>query len=278
MTQSRPGRRSKLLLFALAVLTVLVPFLFWWGTWFGRTLTDEEIEKCLSPEAKPRKIQHALVQLSERISRGERVGSRKWSGAVERLAGHPVAEVRMTVAWFMGQDNQSQEFHQALTLLVQDPEPLVRQNAALSLVSFGDEEGRPELLMMLRPYTIRTAREGALSYRLKEDDSVNPGTLLARIQVSENDVAEVRSPLPGFLKSKLVEDGKKVSVGEAILLLAPAEEQVWEALRALYLVGQPQDLPDIEPFAARAPDMSDRIRQQALQTINAIKLRSSLTG
>jgi hypothetical protein len=71
----------------------------------------------------------------------------------------------------------------------------------------------------------------------------------------------------------LAQEGKKIAVGEEILLLSPAEEQVWEALRALYLVGQAEDLPDVERFAGRAPHMSDRIRQQALQTISAIKER-----
>ena len=135
----------------------------------------------------------------------------------------------------------------------------------------------PEILMMLRPYRVIAPKEGILTFRLREDDPVSTGTLLARIQ-SEKEPFEVRSPLPGFFDSKLVEDGKKVSLGEEIVLLSPAQEQVWEALRALYLVGQPEDLPDIERFAGRAPHMADRIRQQALLTIEAIKRRSFPVG
>ncbi|PYV42084.1 MAG: hypothetical protein DMG06_15180 [Acidobacteria bacterium] len=274
-SSTRPGWRARLLLLLVTLLTVLIPFLFWRGTWFGRALTDGEIENYLGRDAKPRKTQHALVQISERIARGETDAVRKWYPIIEGLANHPVSEVRVTVAWLMGQDNQSQSFHRALSGLVRDPNPLVRRNAALSLVRFGDTSGRAEILLMLRPYRIRAPEEGALTFRLREEDPVNTGTLLARIQSGEKEPIEVRSPLPGFFDRKLVEDGKKVSFGEEIILLSPAQEQVWEALRALYLVGQSEDLPDIERFAGRAPHMADRIRQQALLTIEAIKRRNA---
>ena len=53
---------------AFVFLAILVPFLFWQQTWFGTALSDEEILKNLDPSAKPRKIQHALVQLSQRLT------------------------------------------------------------------------------------------------------------------------------------------------------------------------------------------------------------------
>jgi len=262
-----------LLLYGVAILMILVPFLFWHGTWFGRALSDQEMEEYLSSASNPRKTQHALVQISERLAKGQTDAAKRWYPAIGRLAAHPSPEVRAIVAWLMGQDNNSEEFHRGLSILVQDSDPLVRRNAALSLVRFEDTGGKSELLAMLRPYKIRAPRGGTLAFRLKEDDSVKPGTLLARIQAGERELYEVRSPLPGFFGSKLAEEGKRIAVGEEILLLSPAEEQVWEALRALYLVGQAEDLPDIERFAGRAPHMSDRIRQQALQTISAIKQR-----
>jgi hypothetical protein len=271
----RPGPRAKLLLLVVTFLTVLVPYLFWQGTWFGRPLTDNEMAEYLSSSAKPRKTQHALVQLSEKIIRGEGESVRKWYPAVQELVSHSVPEVRVTVAWLMGQDNKSDAFHAALSALVRDPNPLVRRNAALSLVRFGDAGGRTELLTMLQPYRVVSPKEGVLNFRLQEDDSVSTGTLLARIRAGPKEVNEVRSPLPGFFDGKLVEEGRKVRVGEEIILLTPAEEQVWEALRALYLIGQPEDLPDIERYTGRAPHMGDRIQQQARLTVAAIKQRNS---
>src|SRR5882724_1748444 len=34
--------RSRFLIFLTAWLIVLMPFLFWWNTWFGRRLTDKQ--------------------------------------------------------------------------------------------------------------------------------------------------------------------------------------------------------------------------------------------
>ena len=101
---NRPGPRAKLLLLGVTFLTVLVPYLFWQGTWFGRPLTDKEMAQYLSSSAKPRKTQHALVQLSEKIIRGQPDSARRWYPAVQELASHSVPEVRVTVAWLMGQE------------------------------------------------------------------------------------------------------------------------------------------------------------------------------
>jgi hypothetical protein len=55
----------------------------------------------------------------------------------------------------------------------------------------------------------------------------------------------------------------------------PGDEQVWEALRALYLVGQPDDLPAIHPYQRDLPEISGRLRQQALLTEKAIRDRAA---
>jgi hypothetical protein len=62
-------QRAYLLITVFALLLVLFPFLFWYGTWFGRKLTDAQIGEYLSDRAKPRHAQHALVQLGERKRR-----------------------------------------------------------------------------------------------------------------------------------------------------------------------------------------------------------------
>src|SRR3989442_7529643 len=40
-------------------LIVLMPFLFWWNTWFGRQLSDKQLSEYLHDDKKPRHIQHA---------------------------------------------------------------------------------------------------------------------------------------------------------------------------------------------------------------------------
>lgn len=251
-----------------------MPFLFWRSTWFGRPLTDQEIEKYLADAEHPRKSQHALAQIAERIARGDATAKR-WYPQVERLAMNPLAELRLTAAWVMGQDNREEAFHKALLHLLADPEPMVRRNAALSLVRFADATSRPELRAMLQAYTVRAPRPGTLNIRLKENDQVNRGTLLARIQAGTGEPYEVRAELPGRLEAKLVAEGTTVESGDAILLLSPAPEQAWEALRGLYLVGQAEDLADVERLARPQPNMPERVREQAELTVKAIRARSA---
>jgi hypothetical protein len=78
----------------------------------------------------------------------------------------------------------------------------------------------------------------------------------------------------GQLARQAVADQATVAAGEVVAEIAPGEDQVCEALRALYLVGTPQDSPDIERFARSVPGMSDRVRQQAALTAAAIRRRA----
>jgi len=275
--QIPPGPKAKLLVFGVAFLMVLVPFLFWKGTWFGTVLSDQKVKEYLERSARPRDTQHALLQISEQMTRGQWEQARRWYPSILTLVAHPVPEVRNTLAWLMGQDTTQAEFHQALAVLVKDANPLVRRNAALALVRFADAQGRPELLSMLRPFIVVSPKAGVLRYRLKEDDSVDTGTLLARIETGDAEPFEVRSLVPGFVREKLVEDGTTATEGQNILVLAPSEAQVWEALRGLYLVGQTEDLETIQNLTGRSAHLGERTRQQARFTIEAIRKRSSGT-
>ncbi len=273
-TQAPPRKRPPFLLMIITVLFVLVPFLFWRGTWFGRPLTEAETERYLADTEHPRKTQHALVQIAQRIEQGD-AGARRWYPQVQTLAKNEHTEVRATAAWVMGQDNQSAEFHAALLDLLDDPEPVVRQNAALGLVRFGDAAGRPEIRRMLQPFAVGAPAAGSLAIRLKPDDSVSPGTLLARIRQSNEKEIEVRSPLPGRVQQWLVRDGQPVEAGDPVALLAPDEAQVWEALRALYLIGGPEELEDVELYARGVEGMPPRIQEQARLTAEAIRQRGA---
>src|SRR5260370_11825123 len=71
--EAKPRRRmsttQRLLLFATAWLICLMPFLFWWSTWFGRPLSDRQLNQYLEDNKHPRHIHHPLVQLGDRIAR-----------------------------------------------------------------------------------------------------------------------------------------------------------------------------------------------------------------
>jgi len=73
----------------------------------------------------------------------------------------------------------------------------------------------------------------------------------------------------------LANDHANVSSGQPLVALAPSEGMVWEALRALYIVGRSEDLPDVEQVARAAYGSSPQIGQQAQSTARAIRDRSS---
>src|SRR5580704_5299592 len=149
-SRRRMSTRNRLLFFATAWLIVLMPFLFWWNTWFGRHLSDQQLSEFLNDQKHPRHIQHALVQLGERLTVHDASAAR-WYPEMERLASYPVEEVRNTDAWVMGQDPAHAGFHAALLKMLEDPSPMVRGNAALSLVRFGDAAGRLQIVVLLEP-------------------------------------------------------------------------------------------------------------------------------
>src|SRR6266700_1474912 len=124
------SRTQKILFFATGWLIVLMPFLFWWNTWFGRHLSDQQLTEYLHDEKKPRHIQHALVQLGDRMSHSD-AAAKQWYPDLLRIASNPVEEVRNTDAWVMGQDTSNPSFHEALLKMLQDPSNMVRGNAAL---------------------------------------------------------------------------------------------------------------------------------------------------
>jgi HEAT repeats len=259
--------RTKVIFWLTAWAIVLMPFLFWRSTWFGRPLSNKEINEYLADTAKPRHIQHALVQVGERMRRKD-ASAAQWYPQLVRLANSPVEEIRNTDAWVMGQDVSRPEFHQALLRLLQDPSSTVRGNAALALVRFGDPAGRPQILALLQPITLTAPSAGTVSDVAKPEQTVREGGLVARVGS-----VEVRTPATGRVVS-VKSMGSTVAAGDQLAVLAPPVDQTWEALRALYLVGTAEDLPLVRSYKSSTPDIPQRIQQQATETERAILDRS----
>ena len=255
----------------LASLFVAATFLAWYFSWFGRELSHDDISKYLVDEKNPRHVQHALLQIQQRMERGD-PEAKTWYPQLITLSGSPETEFRLTVAWLMGFDNQSQEFHQALSKLLRDPEPIVRRNAALALLRFNDGSGREELLAVLRPYSVKAPVEGVVASSLREGATVARRTLLARIQQSNGDVVGLRSPLPGRVAKISRPNGSQVMHDDELLSLNSDEDSVWEALRGLALAGTADDLPLVQSYA-NSTEVSGRIKEQAGLTAQAISRR-----
>ena len=255
----------------LAFLFVVATFLAWYFSWFGREISDADVTKYLVDERNPRHVQHALLQIQQRLERSDKT-AKQWYPQLIALSGNPETEFRLTVAWVMGFDNQAPEFHQALQKLVNDEQPIVRRNAALALVRFNDASGRMELMAVLQPYPVKAPVDGAIASTLKLGSQIARGALLARIQRPDGQV-ELRSPLPGRINSINKQNGSQVVAGDEILSLNSDEGSVYEALRGLALIGQQDDIQKIESYAARE-DASGRVRQQVQLTVKAIQSRS----
>ena len=271
---------AKKWLIAILVLTfafVLMPFLLWYMTTFTRPLNDADLAAYFQDVAHPRRAQHALSQIADRImspNPGTRESARIWYPQVVKFSEQGSDELRLTAAWVMGQDNQSQDFHSALVKQLGDANPMVQRNAALSLVRFADPAGHKLIAGMLAPYTVTAQRSGVLSIRLKPGDVINPGTLLAHISIG-NDKTEVRSDVPGTIRQWIISDNAQVETGEPILLVDPSPEMVWESLRALYLIGQKEDLSAVSPYTRGAEGMPPQIQQQAALTAREISARKA---
>jgi hypothetical protein len=270
------SRTQRLLFFATGWLIVSMPFLFWWNTWFGRHLSDRQLIEYLHDTKKPRHIQQALVQIGERITAHDAAVT-KWYTELVTLSANPVEEIRNTDAWVMGQDTSQPAFHEALSKMLNDASPTVRGNAALSLVRFGDAAGRLQIVALLQPAHITAPEAGRIADADRPGTAIRQSGLIAKLAVanaSPSRTIEIRSPIAGRIRS-VAGTGANVAAGAELAVIDPATEQVWEALRALYLVGQTDDLAAIRPYERELPDISNDVRQQALETEKAIRERNS---
>jgi biotin carboxyl carrier protein len=170
----------------------------------------------------------------------------------------------------MGQDRSHPPFREALLKLLHDQEPMVRRNAALGLAAFGEPVARPELLAMLRTHTVPAPAGGAVRYRLKVGDYVNPGTLIGHVGE-----VEARAAVPGEVRSLALRDGAEVSRGEPLAELGPDKNHVWEALRALYIVGAPEDADAVERYTRPIGNIPETVARQASLTLQEIRARAA---
>ncbi len=191
-----------------------------------------------------------------------------------RLAWYPVEEVRNTDAWVMGQDTWGTGFHEALLKMLEDSSPMVRGNAALSLVRFDDASGRAQIVALLQSARIIAPSSGRVTDVDKAGTPIHQGGLVAKLQDGRQ-TTELRSPISGRIRTISVAPGTYIAAGTEIATVDPGDGQVWEALRALYLIGQTGDLPAIGPYQHELPEISDRVRQQALLTEKSIRDRAA---
>src|SRR5215470_16703169 len=132
---------------------------------------------------------------------------------------------------------------------------MVRGNAALSLVRFKDDSGRQQIVALLQPEHVFAPSAGRIIDTARLGAAIHQGGVVAKLQPAsppganspggESITTEIRSPISGRIHSISGPTGATVASGAEIAIVDPGDEQVWEALRALYLVGRAEDLPAI---------------------------------
>src|SRR5260370_19957365 len=196
----------------------------------------------------------------------------RWYPELIRLAAHPVEEVRNTDAWVMGQDTSSAGFHETLLRMLQDSSEMVRGNAALSLVRFGDAAGRPEIVALLQPARILASASGRVLDTDKVGTVIHQGGLIAKVQVDRSPVArekdrsavarendrsgdaakndqqtiEIRSPISGRIRKLSVPAGAPRPPRAARRTPPARDQQRWGGRRA-----PPTPRPPGEPHPTR---------------------------
>ncbi len=263
--------RSKLLILLVFLIGVFIPVQFWRGVWFGRELTDDQLSEFFSHNTKPRSIQHALVQIDDRIRKDD-PEVRRWYPQVAALAGHPLPLIRAGAAWVMGQDNRSELFHRTLLTCLEDSSPRVRRNAALALVRFQDQAALDELRSMLGNWPVRTSAAGRVEIRAQPGQWVHTDIELAVVLGQDGKMTEIRSELRGRILEVTVVPDQVVAEGEVLFLLSPDPEHVWESLRGLYLIGTGAELESVES-CIRDPRYTEELKRQARATAGAIRER-----
>lgn len=265
--------RNRILFLSLLWLLVLMPFLFWRGTWFGRPLSDQQLETYLH-DNNPSHAQHALLQLGNRMAHKDPTVE-VWYPELVELAAAPDEVVRAASARVMGEDSSSSVFHDQLRQMLDDDSSAVRQEAALSLARFGDGAGHDLILALLQPWKAGAPRPGRVVELAMGGMNITPDGVLVKLDCGGS-LVDIHPPHAGRVGSALVHPGEQVAAGAELVTLEPSADFAWRGLRALTSIGRSEDLPTVDAYLNFSPLVHERIRQQAVLTDKTIRDRNSV--
>jgi len=265
-------KRSPILMVVIVALVVMVPFLAWYNSWFGRDLSDGRISEILATGTDGPEVQHALSRIQMRLQKGDESATR-WRSRIIALTGHELPEVRRMVAWTLGHDPH-ETCRAALKTMLGDADLAARRNAAVALTKWRDDAGRAVLLKALKFIEVRAPAGGVLDLKVREGDAVTTGRDMAIIETKNSGDLSLRPPMNGRVLELAAAEGDRITSGSIVGTLAPDPESVFAALKALFLVGRAEDAARIEPFArGEVKYMTPEVTEQARKTLE--KLRGS---
>jgi biotin carboxyl carrier protein len=248
--------------------------LVWRQTWFGARLEDSELIAATAPTARPRDVQHAIEEITQRFAEN-RPGMDRWAKALVEASRRAEDPVRIQAAWAMQFDAGREEFVARLReMTAADASPLVRRNAACSLAKSGDAAALPVLREMLRTTNVVAPDAGVVSSVPGVGAPVAENGAVARVRRDDGSDIDVRTPVPGIVVERVAKDGARVAAGDAIVALAPNARHALNAAAALALVGTKDDVDLLLTACAPQSEYPDDVKAAARAAVDAIRARS----
>jgi len=273
LRQAGAVRRGPLVLLAFAFLCVLVPGLFFYGTWYGTRLDDPALAEFLSGDASAHETRHALEEVTLRFEEGA-PGMDRWASKVVEVSRRSGESLRIAAAWAMHYDSGRAEFVARLKEMLADESVLVRRAAATSLAKGRDASGLPLIRSMLEPFAVAAPAGGTVEAITGLGEALPAGGFVARIACGDGETIEVRAAVPGTVRRVGREVGQALVAGDVLLELAPDEQHVMNAVTALAIVGEPGDAKRLQAIADPRAGHDQTVQQQARTALAAIRARS----
>ena len=227
----------------------------------------------MAPTSGARDAQHGIEEITRRFEQGESNLDR-WAKLLVASSRRDEEPVRGVAAWAMGYDASREEFVARLReMLASDPSVLVRRNAACSLAKSADACGREVLRSMLGAYTLPSPGAGVVSGLVAEGVPVRENGVTCKLLLDDGAVAEVRSPVAGFVLKRVATAGVRVAAGDTLLVLGPDAKHALNGAYGLLLVGTKDDIETLDLAAAPQSQFGDDVKTAARQAAEAIRAR-----
>lgn len=243
-------------------LTMLVVFLSWRGCWYGTPMSDASIEKELASSTDLKELHRALSQITNRLAEHDE-SAEKFIPGVINAARHKDDVIRRTAAWALGEARKKPEVIPPLIVLLGDDNVLVRGQAAIALANHNRGDGRPQLLELLTDLPVLSPADGTVEQVLRSGEPVRIGIRVAQVKSKDGKTFEVTAPIDGRVLKRKSASSKTVKVGDSILEISPSAVQLDNALAALDLVGQKDDIPSIRRLLESNTDLTAETRRRA---------------
>jgi hypothetical protein len=280
--QARP-RASAWILAAPLLVTLAGAVLFFWPRLVaGRDLSIEQARERIglsfasSTDRDVFEVQSSqAVEAIQQIARRARDGDAKFAELLDelpKLTGASNIYVRRAAAQAMGEAPRREGFVQALLPLLSDQDLLLRRLAAESLGALEDPRGREVLLRAMEPHVVQAPFAGRMIAGVELGMRVSRTGQLAFIETEGVGRRPVKAPITGYV-DWIHDTGTPVAEGERVAVLLPGRDQIWRALRALYLVGQPHDVERIRKAIDDRSGLGRDVLSQKTETLEMIEER-----